>query len=292
MKTFEAIIYEVIDGVAHLTLNAPKKHNAMSVKMLDEIQEAVWEADNNNAVHCILIKGAGPSFCAGYDLGGGGYNSGLDGEARYRGGREIDDDSWNIERSNAKIMSIFDLHKPVVAQVHGNCLAGGTDLALMCDMVICSDDAVFGFPAARGMGTLPTNMWLYHTSPQWAKRLFLTGDTICGKDAAKIGLVLKSVPNDVLAAECEYLTRRMALIDHHVLSCNKRVLNMGLELMGAKTLQRFAGEMDARGHKAPAGKIFNKNFKEHGLKGAFQIRDEPFGDSMVSVDEPDVSKKS
>lgn len=290
MKLFESVNYEVIEGVAHLALNAPKKHNAMSGKMLDEIHAAMWEADNDNDVHCVLLKGEGPSFCAGYDLGGGGYLSGLNEQGSYRGGREIDDDSWQIERSNAKIIAIFDMHKPVVAQVHGNCLAGGTDLALMCDMVICSDDAVFGFPAARGMGTLPTNMWLYHTSPQWAKRLFLTGDTISGKDAAKIGLVLKSVPSDLLAAECEHVTRRMALIDHHVLAVNKRVLNMGLELMGAKTLQRFAGEMDARGHKAPACKQFMKNVKEHGLKGAFEIRDQPFGDSMVSVDKPDVSK--
>ena len=290
MSPFEHIIYEVKKGVAHISLNVPKKHNAMSVQMLDEIQTAMWEADDNDAIHCVLLKGEGPSFCAGYDLSGVGKKKGFDTEARYRGSREIDDDSWSIERSNAKIISIFDMHKPVLAQVHGNCLAGGCDLALMCDMVICSDDAVFGFPAARGMGTLPTNMWLYHTSPQWAKRLFLTGDTILGKDAAKIGLVLKSVPSDLLADECEYLANRMALIDHHVLSVNKRVINMGLELMGAKTLQRFAGEMDARGHKAPAGKEFIKNVQELGLKGAFEKRDAPFGYSMVSVDEPDAKK--
>jgi len=287
MSPFEHIIYEVKQGVAHVSLNAPKKHNAMSPLMLKEIEAAMWEADNDNAVHCVLVKGEGPSFCAGYDIGGGSYNTGLDETAQYRKGREIDDDSWHIERSNARLISIFDMHKPVVAQVHGNCLAGGTDLALMCDMVICADDAVFGFPAARGMGTLPTNMWLYHTSPQWAKRLFLTGDTINGVDAAKIGLVLKSVPKELLEAECLHLVKRMALIDHHVLSCNKRVLNMGLELMGAKSLQRFAGEMDARGHKALAGKVFGQTAKEKGLKAAFQERDAPFGDSMISVDKPD-----
>ncbi|MBQ75282.1 MAG: crotonase/enoyl-CoA hydratase family protein [Gammaproteobacteria bacterium] len=290
MYEFETIIYEVAEGWASITLNAPKKHNAMSPQMLEEIQAAMLEADNDNAVHCVLIKGAGPSFCAGYDIGGGGKNIGLNESAQYRRGREIDDDSWHIEQSNKRLITIFDMHKPVVAQVHGNCLAGGTDLALMCDMVICSDDAVFGFPAARGMGTLPLNMWLYHTSPQWAKRLFLTGDTIAGEDAAKIGLVLKSVPKELLAAECRHVVRRMALIDHHVLSCNKRVLNMGLELMGAKTLQRFAGEMDARGHKAKAGTVFTNNVKVHGLKAAFQQRDEPFGYSMVSVDRPEASE--
>ena len=288
MTAFQSIKYQIENGVAFITLSEPKKHNAMSPQMLDEIQIAMHDADHDNSVHCVLLKAEGPSFCAGYDISGGSKNRGLNEAASYRGNREIADDSWHIEKSNEKILSIFDMHKPVVAQVHGNCLAGGTDLALMCDIIICADDAIFGFPAARGMGTLPTNMWLYHTSPQWAKRLFLTGDTICGKDAAKIGLVLKSVPSKLLDAECQHLTHRMALIDHHVLACNKRVLNMGLELMGAKTLQRFSAEMDARGHKAPASKTFIRNVKEHGLKGAFSIRDEPFGDSLVSVDESDV----
>lgn len=287
MKEFESIIYEVKTGWVDITLNAPKRHNAMSPLMLREIEMAMTEADNDTAVHCVLLKGAGPSFCAGYDMAHGERPAGLNESGQYRRGREIDDDSWHIEQSNKRLITIFDMHKPVVAQVHGNCLAGGTDIALMCDMVICADDAVFGFPAARGMGTLPLNMWLYHTSPQWAKRLFLTGDTITGEDAAKIGLVLKSVPEDLLDAECEHLVKRMALIDPHVLSCNKRVLNMGLELMGAKTLQRFAGEMDARGHTAQSCKDFSRNAKEHGFKTAFTLRDEPFGDSMASVDKPD-----
>jgi enoyl-CoA hydratase len=287
MNPFETIIYEVKEGVAHVTLNAPKKHNAMSVQMLDELKAAMLEADSNHAVHCVLVKGAGPSFCSGYDISGGSYSGGMDDNAKYRGYRAIDDDAWHIERSNEKLMTIFDLHKPVIAQVHGNCLAGGSSLALICDIVICSDDAVIGFPAARGMGTLPINMYLYNTSPQWAKRLFLTGDTISGKDAAKIGLVLKSVPEELLAAECEHVANRMALIDHHVLAANKRVLNMGLELMGAKTLQRFTAEMDAIGHKAPAQKEFMNSVKEFGLGAAFKKRDEPFGDSMVKVDEPE-----
>jgi enoyl-CoA hydratase len=287
MYQFETLIYEVRDGYAAVTLNVPEKHNAMSPLMLREIEEAVLEADNDNHVHCLLIKGAGPSFCSGYALGGPSSNVGLNPESQYRRGREIDDDSWHIEQSNKRLLSIFDMHKPAVAQVHGNCLAGGTDLALLCDMVICSDTAVFGFPAARGMGTLPINMWLYHTSPQWAKRLLLTGDTISGSDAARIGLVLKSVPEECLEAECKHLVRRMALIDHHVLSCNKRVLNMGMELMGAKTLQRFAAEMDARGHMAQSGATFRKSVKEVGLREAFQQRDAPFGNSMVCVDTPD-----
>ena len=107
-------------------------------------------------------------------------------------------------------MALFDAHKPVIAQVHGHCLAGGTDLALLCDVVIATDDAVFGFPPARDLGVLPTQMWLYHVGPQWAKRLLLTGDTITGAEAAKIGLVLKAVPAPLLEAEVEGLVAEIA----------------------------------------------------------------------------------
>lgn len=178
-------------------------------------------------------------------------------------------------------MALFDMHKPVLAQVHGRCLAGGTDLALLCDMVICSDDARFGFPPARAQGSLPSHMWLYHLGPQWAKRLLLTGDSLGGPDAAALGLVLKSVPAESLRAEVEALADRLAHIDVDLLSCNKRIVNMGLELMGARTLQRMAAEMDARGHLAKSREQFRKNIIELGLKEAIRLRDDPFGDDLI-----------
>ena len=89
---------------------------------------------------------------------------------------------------------VWNCRIPVIAQVHGNCLAGGTDLALHCDIVIAADDARIGFPPVRSMGVPPTNMWLYHLGPQWTKRLLFTGDTVTGAEAASIGLVLEAVP--------------------------------------------------------------------------------------------------
>jgi len=286
MKEFSTLKYERNEGWVTIVLNNPEKHNAMSALFLEELETALWEADNDKSLHAILVKGEGRSFCAGYELGKG-ADKGLDETRDYRRNSEIDDDIWHIEKSNRRMLTLFDIHKPVVAQVHGNCLAGGTDLALLCDIVICADDATFGFPAARGMGTLPIHMWLYHTSPQWVKRLFLTGDLISGADAAKIGLALKAVPVELLAAECEHLMRRMALIDPAVLAVNKRVVNMGLELMGARTLQRFSAEMDGRGHQSNGCKNFIATMKNQGMKAAFNERDQPFGDSMVSVEKPD-----
>jgi enoyl-CoA hydratase len=179
------------------------------------------------------------------------------------------------------------MHKPVIAQVHGNCLAGGTDLAMACDIVIAADDARFGFPAARTMGALPNNLWMYHCGPQWAKRLQLTGDSVTGTDAAKIGLVLKAVPADLLEDEVEGLADRFALIDPDLLAANKRITNLALELMGAQTLQRLAGENDARAHRAPAVRDYGRSVREHGLKETLRRRDEPFGHGYARVDEPE-----
>src|SRR5262249_5440079 len=204
MAAFESIIYEKDKGRVRLTLNRPEKVNAITVKMMSEINEALWEADNDRDVHCVILKGAGRAFSAGYDLNGDDNDVPVSriqsADNRYRGGRSIDDDAWQLERAQRYRMALFDMHKPSICQVHGYCLAGGTDLALMSDMVIAAEDALFGFPPARNLGALPNNMWIYHVGPQWAKRLTLTGDMISGKDAQAIGLVMKAVPRDALEA--------------------------------------------------------------------------------------------
>src|SRR3546814_15818359 len=139
-------------------------------------------------------------------------------------------------------MAFFARAKPVRRQVHGRCLAGGTDLSLRCDMVICAEDALFGCPPARSQGSLPSHMWLYLVGPQWAKRLLLTGDSIRGDDAARIGLALKAVPADQLDAEVTALAARLAMIDAEMRSANKRVGHIGLAMMGARPLHRLAAE--------------------------------------------------
>ena len=185
-------------------------------------------------------------------------------------------------------MALFDMHKPTIAQVHGHCLAGGTDLALLCDMVIAADDAVIGFPPARDLGSLPNQMWLYNCGPQWAKRLLLTGDTVTGAEAAIIGLVMKAVPPQHLRGEVEGLADRLARIDPDLLAANKRIVNLGLELMGARTLQRMAAENDARAHLAPGTARFRQLAKEQGLKAALAARDAAFGDGRARVQGPEI----
>jgi len=209
-------------------------------------------------------------------------------ENRYRGGRSIDDDAWQLERAQRYRMALFDMHKPSICQVHGFCLAGGTDIALLCDMVIAADDATFGFPPARNLGALPNNMWLYNVGPQWAKRLTMTGDTVTGKEAQQIGLVLKSVPREHLEQEVEQLADRLAMIDPDLLSANKRIINLALELQGARTLQRLAAENDVRGHNTRGADEYRRSYADGGLAAALKARDQKFGDGRARVNGPEI----
>jgi enoyl-CoA hydratase len=292
MQDFQTILYQVEKSRARITLNRPEKLNALSGELQREVNEALWEADNDTNVRAVIIKGAGRAFSAGYDLTPlASRRSAPEGEtytAVYRGGATFDDDAWQLERAQRLRMAIFDMHKPVIAQVHGYCLAGGTDIALLCDIVIAAEDATIGFPPARAMGTLPNHMWTYLCGPQWAKRLLLTGDTVTGAEAAKIGLVLKAVPADMLEAEVEGLVDRLAMIDAELLTTNKRIVNVALELMGARTVQRLAAEMDARAHLAPSVREFGRIAGEQGLKAALNWRDGKFGDGRARVEGPEV----
>jgi enoyl-CoA hydratase len=289
---YETIRYEPEDGWVSIVLDRPAQKNALSGKMMRELEAALWEADDDRSVHVVLISGEGDSFCAGYDLieyrekDESGKRPGV----KRRGARSYDDDVWQLEKNQRRLLTAFDMHKPVVAKVHGNCIAGGIDLALACDMIIAAHDARIGFPPARSQGTLPLNFWTYHVSPQWAKRLLLTGDFISGKDAARIGLILKSVPRGRLDAEALHLVNRMRLIDPEVLAVNKRVVNLAQELMGARTMQRLAAELDARGHLAKGAREFGAAVMEKGIREAVRMRDEPFGTDVARVEEPDVGE--
>jgi len=284
----ETILFEVQDRVARITLNRPDKRNALTQQLLDEVQAAMIEADDLKEVRCIVLEGNGRDFCAGYDISAGGdylpanQAYGFDRD-RYRGQASYDDDAWQLRMRSGPRLQIFDMFKPVIAKIHGNCLAGGTDLALMCDMLIAADDARIGYPATRALGSPASNMWLYHVGPQWAKRMLFTGDTLLGSEAAKIGLVMKSVPTEALDAEVDHLAGRIANVQPDLLAAHKRIINAGLELMGARTLQRFAAENDARAHLSAAYADFGAMVKNEGIKTALQHRDAPFGAGEAST---------
>jgi len=283
---YENILYEVERGRARITLNRPERRNALSLGLLTELADALWEADDDRSVHCVILRAAGPSFCAGYDLAPA-PPSHPDDDVQRRTGRGIDDDMWGLERNQRLMRTLWEMHKPSIAQIHGHCLAGGTDLALFCDVLIAADDASIGFPPLRNMGSPPNHLCLYNCGPQWTKRLLLTGDTVSGEDAARIGFVMKSVPPEYLEAEVEGLADRFALVDIALLAANKRIVNLGMELMGAGTLQRLAAQNDASAHTAPAARQMFKDLGAKGVKQAVKERDAPFGDGRARVIGPE-----
>jgi enoyl-CoA hydratase len=286
------LIFEVIGAVARITLNRPEKRNALSHELLTELHAALLEADDREDVNAVLLQGAGKDFCAGYDLAAS-YEKWADegsepdeNRITYRkSSGKFDDDAWSMERFQSLPNVIYDMHKPVICKIQGNCLAGGTDIALRCDMIVASDNAKIGFPATRANGSPPAHMWTYHIGPQWAKRMLLTGDVITGRDAAKIGLVLDAVPAEEVDEFAMSLAARVALVDPELSATQKRIVNLAMEQMGMMTMQRLAIEMDARGHLAsgPRRTRFKKDMRESGLKQALANRDEPFGDSVITL---------
>ncbi|SEI52144.1 crotonase/enoyl-CoA hydratase family protein [Pseudomonas sp. NFACC07-1] len=286
LQSSECVTLEVSERIARITLNRPEKRNAINNILLRELKQALLEADDLKSVNAIILQGAGKDFCAGYDLVTTyGDLNGAD-PTEYRGTQKnFDDDCWSMERQNETVNLFSEIHKPIIARVQGNCLAGGTDLALACDMVIAADNAKIGFPATRANGSPPAHMWLYHLGPQWAKRMLLTGDSLWGRDAAKLGLVLDAVPVEALDVAVDELARRLSFVDADLLAANKRIVNLGLELAGAKTLQRLAVENDSRAHlcDGPRRTQFKQDMQDLGLKDALKRRDEPFGDGMIKL---------
>jgi enoyl-CoA hydratase len=265
------VLVEPIGAVRRLTLNRPERHNPLTPRCIRELLAAVAEAEQDGDARVVVIRGSGRSFSSGYGIlpddiepGDAGPPSGIEGDAEAM---------LELAAGWAKV---WDCRLPVIAQVHGNCLAGGTDLALHCDIVVAADDARIGFPPVRSMGVPPTNMWLYHLGPQWTKRLLFTGDTVTGAEAAAIGLVQAAVPPSELDDYALTLASRIALVGRDLLAANKRVVNEGVELMGRSRLQRFAALNDAMAHRSKDARAFTARAGEVGLKKAVHERDAPF----------------
>ena len=275
--SYEFIKYEVTDnGVAKVLLNRPEKLNALSLPLQAELYDCLQAADDDPVVRVITLRGAGRAFCAGYDVTPPQTDEDRQASEERRG--NIRQDMHRLRKTARLMTSVFDLSKPVIAGIHGHVIAGGTDLALHCDMVIAADDANIGFPPVRSMGTPPTHMWTYMVGPQWAKWFMLTGETVSGKEAQEMGLVLKSVPAEGLDAAVDGLANKIAKIPWEMLAANKSIVNKALDLMGRNMMQVIAAETDAVSHQSSIVREFNRISSEEGLKAALAWRDAPFQD--------------
>lgn len=268
---FTTVGVEEIDHVRRITLERPDQHNPLTPRCIREILQAVGDAEADADARVVVIRGSGRSFSSGY-----GFIAEDTDPGDFTGRDALEGDVTAMLALAAGWARLWDCALPVIAQVHGNCLAGGTDLALHCDLVVAAEDARIGFPPVRSMGVPPTNMWLYHVGPQWTKRLLLTGDTLTGTQAKQIGLVVATAPAEGLDGAVLELANRMALIGRDLLVANKRVVNTGVELMGRAQLQRFAAVNDAIGHRAPEALAFSQRIDEIGLRQATRERDAAF----------------
>jgi enoyl-CoA hydratase len=269
--SYSTLTYEEIGGVRRVTLNRPDHHNPLTPRSIREILAAVEAAGSDASARVLVIRSTGRSFSSGY-----GFVAEDTDPGDFPVHEAIEGDVSAMLALAANWSRVWDCPIPVIAQVQGNCLAGGTDLALHCDLVVAADDARIGFPPVRSMGVPPTNMWLYHLGPQWTKRLLFTGDTLSGEEAKDVGLVVATAPADALDQVVLGLAQRMALIGRDLLVANKRVVNMGVELMGRSQLQSFAALNDAVGHRAPEALAFNERIGEVGLRRAVKERDAAF----------------
>lgn len=267
---YQAILYEKRDRIARITLNRPEKLNAINQAMRDELEQAVLAANADPDVHVIILKGAGRAFCAGFDL-----------ERSAAAPSEPWDPFADYMMTTAitqKWMSMWRGHKPVIAQVHGWCIAGGTDMVLCADIIIAAEDARFGYPPARVWGSPMSFMWVYRVGVEWAKRLMLTGDNVDGKTAERIGLICKAVPAERLEDEAESLARRMARVPLCQLVSMKLLINQAYENMGLYTTQLLGSIMDGIMRHTPEGLAFAKALREKGVRAAVDERDKPFAD--------------
>jgi enoyl-CoA hydratase len=277
-RSYDFLLVEQIDRVLRVTINRPDRRNAISPAVQGEIIDAVEAGAADAGVHALIIRGAGTSFCSGYDV-----SSSEDGSAAPQ---------VSLPRRAVETIAmargwsrIWNAPLPVIAQIHGHCLAGGTDLALHCDLIVAAEDATIGFPALRMGGTPPTNMWLYHVGAQWSKRLLFTGDTFTGRFAEKIGFALEAVPAEELENHVMKLAQRIAAMGRDIVAINKHVLNRGIDLMGRAILQDIAAPMDAIANQAPEMAAFSARAQEVGLAAAFKERDQPFAEG-VPIDLP------
>ena len=267
---YENILYEKKGRVARITLNRPEHLNALSNALLTEMVTALKEAERDDEVGVVIIKGAGRAFSAGYDIEPGK-------EREYMAGTSpILEDLIAMQGNTGGMTTIWNLRKPVIAQVHGYCVAGGNDVAGQCDIIIAAENAMFMHPQIRRLGLTWLHMAAYHAGLQWAKMLMFTGDPVSGKQAEQIGLVAKAVPEEKLEEEVNKLAERIACVPSELLALNKAALNRVAEEMGLRNVFSAGSELDTISHYTAAVHGFVKMAKEKGLKEALEASNAPF----------------
>ena len=261
------LIDEPAPFVRRLTLNRPAKRNALSNTLRGEMFAALEAGDRDPSVRVMILRGAGTCFSSGYDLAGLGELPFHTAGGQGQWARHVVEGCFRV----------WDLAKPVIAQVHGWCLAGGSELAVACDLVYVAEDAQIGYPAVRTMSP-PDNQyhaWLMGMRP--AMEMMLTGDAMSGLEAVRLGFANRAHPVAELEAAVLAMAGRIALVDPELAQLNKRLVHRQMEAMGLRAGLRAGTDLHALGWHTPASRTYMAKLRE-GVKEALTARDSAFGD--------------
>ena len=268
----DSVLYEAQDRVATLTLNRPERLNTIVPELIEAFDAAMQRALGDEQVRVVRLRGAGRTFCAGYDIDWGAELMGSE------------PSPWDpirdyqvMSRYVGSYMSLWRSPKPVIAQVHGFCVGGGTDFALCSDLIVCAEDCRIGYPPARVWGSPTTAMWMYRIGLERAKRLLLTGDPVDGRTAVEWGLASEAVPEDRLEERALALCERVAQLPSNQLHMMKLLVNQAFEQRGLHTTQLIGTLLDGSARHTPEGAEFTRRAMED-LGRTIMARDRPFGD--------------
>jgi enoyl-CoA hydratase len=276
--TYETILLDVANAVATITLNRPDHLNTIVPPMPEEFENAIAAAVHDRSVKVIVVRGAGRAFCAGYDFGGGfhHWDDDLTTDGKWDPGKDFQG-SFGSGPTH-RFMSMWRSPKPVIAQVHGWCVGGGSDTALCADLVIAADDAQIGTPYSRMWGSYLSGMWIYRLGLTRAKEYALTGKPLSGREAAEVGLINKAVPFDELEAEVADTAARLATIPASQLAAMKLIVNQTYDNMGLASTQTLGPILDGLMRNTPDARRFIELADTDGVGAAVARRDGPFGD--------------
>jgi enoyl-CoA hydratase len=268
--SFETIRYAVAERIARITLHRPERFNAINPALANELEAAVAQANRDDDVHVIVLDGAGQGFCAGFDL-----KDFAEGQSAWNQDMPWDPliDYRMMKQFSERFQSLWRSYKPTIAKVHGAAIAGGSELALSCDLTIMAEDAKIGYPPARVWGCPVTGMWVYRLGVEKAKRMLLTGDVIDGREAKAMGLVLDAVPADQLEDRVLQLAKRMSGVPKNQLMMQKLMINTAYENMGLASTQTLATLFDGITRHSPEGVAFREHAARAGFHDAVRLRD-------------------
>lgn len=274
MNKYELILVDQpAEFVQRITLNRPEKRNALNNQLRGEIIDCLSRADLDDNVRVSIIRGSGKAFSAGYDLG-----SDLSQGQPFHTAQGLG--YWPRQVTEGW-MRIMDLAKPTIAQVHGYCLAGGSELATACDLVYVGESTLFGYPATRSISPPDMQFHPWLVGMRASMELMLTGDSVTGEEAVQLGFANRVFPDEQLDAEVVKQAERVAKIPPDIQQINKRSVHRAMEIMGMRAAMRSGTEMQALAEQTASSIAFGEALSQS-VTGAFQNRDEKFGDGRTA----------